>query len=164
MAKALLTLLLFIAAAAARAQLTANPQPLLTAVVGNAETGVPMREVAIYTNTGKTYTTNWRGEAAIMSPFKSATIVKADFVSLTLDFSEMSDTIWLLPRFNTLSEVVVWGKGRMINKHATRSWEPSFLPAPTGGIGGLDILGLFTRKRAMNKRQVEKHKEVMREY
>lgn len=132
-------------------------------VVANAETGVPLRDATIYTDRGNAYTTDWQGCFAIDSTFLSATIVKADFVSLTVEAAEMADTLYLLPKFNTLAEVVVWGK-RRFSPNAVKSWQPSYVPAPTSGIGGLDILGLFYRKRPMSQKEVEKHNEIMREY
>lgn len=133
-------------------------------VVANAETGVPLRGVAVYTNTGRSYTSDWRGQFAIDTTFTSATLVKADFVSLTVEARELLDTLYLLPRFNSLAEVTVWGKRRRFSPDAVRSWQPSFVPPATGGIGGLDILGLFRRKRPMSKEEVQKHKQIMEEY
>lgn len=135
-------------------------------VVANAETGVPMRDVAVYANTGKSATTDWRGVYLLPEEFQSVTIVKKDFVSLTLNATELTDTVYLLPRFNTLAEVVVWGKRRNFCKEAVSGWQPSFLPnlPVTGGIGGLDILGLFRKKRPMSEKLLQKHREIMREY
>lgn len=132
-------------------------------IIANAETGVPLRDATIYTDRGETAVTDWQGAYAIDSTFLSATIVKSDFVSLTVEAAEMGDTLYLLPKFNTLAEVVVWGK-RRFSPNAVKSWQPSFVPAPSPGIGGLDILGLFYRKRPMSKSDVEKHNEIMREY
>lgn len=135
-------------------------------VIANAETGVPLRDVAVYTNAGTTAVTDWRGEYRILVPFTSATIVKPDFVSLTVDAAEMTDTLYLLPRLNSLAEVVVWGKRRRYDPNAVSSWQPSFVPntPATGGIGGLDIIGLFYKKRPMSTKDLEKHREIMREY
>lgn len=133
-------------------------------IVANAETGVPLRDVTIYTNTSRTYTTDWRGMFTIDDTITSATLVKTDFVSLTVTAEELADTVYLLPRFNSLAEVVVWGKRRRFSRSAVSSWQPSYLPPPTSGIGGLDILGLFQRKRPMNSKEVEKHEQIMREY
>lgn len=144
------------------ASLTAGAQ--LHGVVANAETGVPLRDATVYTNNAQTVRSNWRGEFEIARPFTSATIVCPDFVSLTVEVAEMTDTLFLLPRFNTLAEVVVWGKRRRVPRNAVSGWQPSYVPNGEGGIGGLDILGLFRRKRPMSSKEVEKHNEVMREY
>lgn len=152
----LASLLLLAVSAVGRAQ--------LRGVVANAETGVPLRGATVYTNNAQSAVTDWRGQYALERPFTSATIVCPDFVSLTVEAVEMSDTLFLLPRFNTLAEVVVWGKRRSVSRQAVSGWQPSFVPKPSSGIGGLDILGLFRRQRPMSRKEVEKHNEVMRDY
>lgn len=156
MAKLLFTLLVLLASMTARAQ--------IHGVIASAETGVPLRNVTIYTNTAKTVKTNWRGEYEIPSTFSSVTIVKKDYVSLTLNLSEMSDTLYLLPKFNSLSEVVVWGKRRSINPNALkRGFEPSFVPNSTGGFN-FDFFSIFRKKRGLNRKELEKHNEIINNY
>lgn len=135
-------------------------------VIASAETGLPLRDCTIYTNNGQSYTTLWTGEYDITMPFQSVTIVKPNYMSYTLELSEMADTIYLLPRFNTLAEVTVWGKRRRFSKNAVSSWQPSYVPntPATGGVGGLDILGIFEPKRGMSSKDKEKHEQVIREY
>ena len=74
----------------------------------------------------------------------------------------MSDTLYLLPKFNSLSEVVVWGKRRSINPNALkRGFEPSFVPNSTGGF---DFFSIFRKKRGLNRKELEKHNEIINNY
>lgn len=135
-------------------------------IIASAESGLPLRDCIVYANTGETDTTQWTGEYALSSNFTSVTIVKSDFLSYTLERSEMTDTLYLLPKFNTLAEVTVWGRHRPISKSAISSWQPSFIPntPATGGIGGLNILGIFEPRHGLSKKQQEKHDEVIHGY
>lgn len=132
-------------------------------VIINMETGDPVRDVKIYTNTNKTATTDWRGQYYLKDYFTSVTISHPNYLSLTLNLYEMGDTIELLPRFNTLEEVVVYGRRPMTfdAKRATRDARDYYTP----NVGGFsfDLFSLF-RRGGLNKKEREKHDEIIRTY
>ena len=78
-------------------------------VVVHMETGVPLRDVVVMTNTGERAKSDYRGQFQLTKPFTSLTLSHSGFVSLSLERSQMSDTLALMPQFNTLEEVTVWG-------------------------------------------------------
>lgn len=133
-------------------------------VIVNMADGVPVRDVKIFTNTNKVATTNWRGEFSISNYFTSVTIAHKDFVSLTLNLYEMTDTIELLPKFQTLDEVVVYGKRPLSFdwKAATRDARDYYTP-PVGGFT-FDFFSLFMKKGGLNTKEREKHDEIIRTY
>lgn len=134
-------------------------------VILNMETGIPVKDVQIYTNTNVRTTTNYLGQFSIpyQYQFQSLTITHEKFVPVTLNQTEMTDTIYLMPKFNTLSEVVVWGKRRMmfnVNKivQDAHNWY-----TPSSGAS-VDFFSLFQKKQGLTKKQREKHDEIIKNY
>lgn len=125
--------------------------------------GVPIRDVKIYTNTNSVATTNWKGEFSIDKYFTSVTITHKDYVSLTLNLYEMTDTIELLPKFETLDEVIVYGKRKMSFdwKKATQDAKDYYTP-PVGGFS-FDLSSLF-RRQGLNSKEKAKHDEIIKNY
>lgn len=133
-------------------------------VIINMETGDPVRDVKIYTNTNKTATTDWRGQFSIKDYFTSVTITHPNYLSLTLNLYEMTDTIEILPRFNTLEEVVVYGKRPMTFdvQKATRDARDYYTPK-VGGFS-FDFFSLFHKRGGLSSKEREKHDEIIKTY
>ncbi|MCR5077026.1 MAG: hypothetical protein K6A82_03200 [Prevotella sp.] len=133
-------------------------------VILNMETGVPLKDVRIYTNNGQIDTTDYTGFYYIPYKFSSITIVKADFVSLTLDVYEMTDTIELLPRFNTLNEVVIWGKRHKMTFDTKRALKdvPNYY-TPKSGMN-FDFFSLFRSRTGLSREERRKHDEIIKNY
>lgn len=132
-------------------------------VVVNMETGVPMRDVLVMTNMGEQVKTNYLGQYQLMRPFRSLTLTHSGFVSLSMERSQLTDTVALLPKFNTLDEVEVWGKSRQIDKNAVKP-APGYpmFNAPAAGIS-FDFFQLFVRQKLSGK-QRKKHKWIIENY
>lgn len=141
--------------------LSANAQRKGTIL--NMEDGIPIREVTIYTNNKQTVFTNYKGEFYIPKAFTSVTIVKAGFVSRTLNLYEMPDTIELLPKFNTLDEVIILGKKNRFSKNAKVKIEPWLYNLPKTGFS-FDFSTLFNNRKKLNKQLKEKHDEIINSY
>lgn len=133
-------------------------------VIISMDTKVPLRNVKIYTNNNINTSTNYRGEFYIPYAFESLTLSHPDYVSLTLANYEMNDTIELLPRFNTLSEVVIWGKSHKMGfdaKRATIDARDYYTPLPGFNF---DFFSIFKRKHGLNAEERRKHKEIIENY
>lgn len=132
-------------------------------LIVNMTDGVPVRDVKIYTNTNTVTTTNWKGEYSIDKYFTSVTITHPDYLSLTLNLYEMTDTIELIPKYHTLDEVVVYGKRPMTfdAKKATQDAKDYYTPH----VGGFtfDFFSLF-KKRGLNSKEREKHDQIIKTY
>lgn len=133
-------------------------------VILNMETGIPIRDVKIYTNNGQVATTDYTGTYHIPQPFKSVTIVKPSFVSLTMNAYEMTDSIELLPRMNTLSEVVVWGNRRRTTLNVQRAMKDNKdYYTPKAGFS-FDLFSIFNAKKGLNKKERRRHDEIIQTY
>lgn len=145
--------------------LTALPlQAQKKGVILNMETGIPLRDVKIYTNNGQVVKTDYMGAYHIPQPFKSITIVKPNFVSLTVNSYELGDTTELLPRMNSLNEVIVWGNRRRTTLNVQRAMKDNknyYTPQPGFNI---DLFSIFTSRKGLNKKQRRKHNEIIQNY
>ena len=121
-------------------------------VVVHMETGVPLRDVVVMTNTGERAKSDYRGQFQLTKPFTSLT---------SLERSQMSDTLALMPQFNTLEEVTVWGKGRHVEDKAVEM--PSYIrgfQSPSSH----DFLSIFQKHVGLNAKQRKKHRWIMENY
>ena len=132
-------------------------------LIVNMTDGVPVRDVKIYTNTNTVTTTNWKGEYSIDKYFTSVTITHPDYLSLTLNLYEMTDTIELIPKYHTLDEVVVYGKRPMTFDAKKATQDANDYHAPSVGV---TIFDCFTRrkKRGLNSKEREKHDQIIKTY
>lgn len=132
-------------------------------LIVNMTDGVPIRDVKIYTNTNTVTTTNWKGEFTIDKYFTSITITHPNYLSLTLNLYEMTDTIELIPNYHTLDEVVIYGKRPMTFdvKKATRDARDYYTP----NVGGFtfDFFNLF-KSKGLNDKEREKHDQIIKTY
>ncbi len=132
-------------------------------VIADIETGLPIRDVKIYTNTNKVATTNWLGDFTIYTNFQSATISHGKYMAITLKKEEMTDTIYMLPKMHTLEEVVVWGKRPHMSQSTKKMTEDAKLYSPGGGLMSFDFFSLF-KKSPMNRKQRKKHEDIIKNY
>lgn len=155
MTRLLLTIILAFLAVGSQAQ--------RKGVIVSMESGIPVREVKIFTNTNQVVETNWRGEFFIKDRFTSVTITHPNFVSLTLNLYEMNDTIELLPKFHTLDEVIVYGKRRITFDVKKVGEDAKYYAPPSSGFG-FDFFSLFTKRKGLNAKQKKRHDEIIRTY
>lgn len=146
-------------------------------IVIDMETKVPLRDVKVVC--GDTlYTTKWDGsfalDSTLVSSWKgdSTTVVvemsKPGYMTHRLTAAELTDTLELLPTFNKLSEVVVWGQNRqgvipfVISPTSADPLEGATPPTCSFTV---DIMGgienLLTHKK--RKRQA-KVREILKNY
>lgn len=142
--------------------LSLSSQAQRKAVVVNIENGIPVRDVEVNTNTNRRVKTNWMGEFFLPFNTTSFTLTHGKFLSMTLDVDEMPDTIALLSRLTTLSEVIVWGKRPVTfnPKQATEDAKDYY--TPSSGFS-FDLFSIF-QKPKMNSRQRKRHEEIIKTY
>jgi hypothetical protein len=133
-------------------------------VITNIETGVPLRDVTIYTDDQQKAVTNYKGEYQLKETFKSVTISHGQFLKVTIPREEMTDTIALLPRLTTIGEVVVWGEMPRVGVSTEEiAQDASAYGAHSPGMS-FDFFSLFYKKHHMNKKQRQRHEEIIKEY
>ena len=133
-------------------------------VIVNMETGVPIRDVHIFTNYNNMVTTDYRGRYTLEEPITSVTITHGKFLQLSLKREELRDTIALLPSANSIGEVVIWGELPRIGvKEKEISEDAKYYYTPSSGFS-FDFFELFRRKSRMSKQQRKKHEEIIESY
>ena len=82
-------------------------------VVVDADLKVPVRDVQVFTSEGQDQRTAWDGTFEVPDSFSRLNFRHPHFEQRYLLPSELlGDTIWLLPKTNTLGEVIIWGRRR----------------------------------------------------
>ena len=141
-------------------------------VVINMETKVPVRNVVVKYGKDTQSCTIWDGSFmldSLLTDTSTQPIVlsRSGFLTLTLTASELTDTIEMLPSFNALTEVIIYGK-RKSGIGMTWTYDPktdmSIKKNKEGSIKA-DISGalesLLTYKR---RKRYEETKKRMEEY
>lgn len=130
-------------------------------VVVHMETGVPVRDVVVMSNAGERVQTDYLGQFRLTKPFRSLTLTHSGFVARSMERAQMTDTIALMPKFNTLEEVVVWGKNRHVEDKAVEM--PEYIKQ-FKGPSGMDFLSIFRRHVGLNAKQRKKHQWIIENY
>ena len=108
---------------------SAGARAQLRGIVVDLSTGVPQRDVIIFTNHNEVDTTDWKGEYVFSEPFEWAEARHPRFLSRRMTAEEMRDTVGLIPLVNELSEVVVTARRIVIS------------PGVFAGLGGAVAAG-----------------------
>jgi hypothetical protein len=134
-------------------------------VIIDIETRVPIGDARLFLSTNKEVDTNYRGEFHIVGDFNSLSIVHPKYLTRKMTCAEMTDTIFLIPIMNELSEVVVWGKKKDISaQFALNPFDLKLASInPNSGINLLGLLGYMFKSHKKEKQQ-ERNKEVLKNY
>ena len=123
-------------------------------VVVNAETGVPVCDVIVYTDGGESVVSSWDGSFALRDSFTVVHFANPNFEKRTVYRQELTDTVDLLPNLNTLSEVVVWGNRKDINQLFRPDKVEMQLQQPVQqGFNLLGFLNYFKKKNRPNRKE-----------
>lgn len=142
------------------------------------ETKVPLRDVNIKWDRDKQVSTLWDGSFTLDSiatdtartdtcDERTITLSKPGYLERVMQISQLTDTIELLPAFNKLSEVVVWGKYKPRTITFSLSGMPQELPHPSAGasVGVGDImLGIENLINYKKRKRQKRVKEVLENY
>ena len=95
----------------AQAQQSVSENGERTFVIADAITHTPLRNVLIYTDNNQSVKTNWQGEFILSSrKFNRITITHSKYYTRQMEAQDFrQDTIMLIPKIHTLSDVVVIG-------------------------------------------------------
>lgn len=147
-------------------------------VVADMESRVPLRDVLVYTDNNQNTKTIWDGTFSLKEGFDRISFSHPLYEKRYVLKSELKgDTIFLLPKMNTLREVVIYGERRFDKRMAEmikpspqqveRDKLPQVIPA------GPDVLALALwifentigkkiekRKRRKNEQEIIRQKEA----
>lgn len=130
-------------------------------VIADMETRVPIRNVKIFTDKGDVYVTDYTGQLKIDKPFVSANVSHVSYLERKARREEMHDTLYLLPKENTLNTLYVWGKERQrIKSLAASAVADASSYAPPGGIATFDFFSMF-EKKPLDKKTRKKNKNLL---
>ena len=160
-AQTLLTTAFSILASTAQAQQPASQSGEHTFVIADAITHTPLRDVNIYTDGNQSVKTNWRGEFILSSRnFNRITISHGKYYPRRMDREDFKqDTIMLIPKIHTLSDVEVIGHQRRGELFKPMTKEEIALSRPMRG--GPNLLGLIVW--GVDKLFVDHHKPTRKE-
>lgn len=143
-------------------------------VVYDIETRTPIRKVLVWADMHLADSTDYQGHASLPDKFDTLMISKPGYIALRIPARSVRDSIPLLPRFNSISEVVVYGDDRArklqsVMERWTKEQKTEYaLRHPKTGIsfdlGTLfDFRGRRARKRQKRLEQIWKQEDARRD-
>lgn len=152
------------AAAQATADSLSAADSLRQWVVANIETGVPIRDVLVYTDDGQEAHTIWDGTFAMRESYAAATFVHPKFERRVMYGGEAEgDTIWLIPSEGALNEVIIYGQRRDKSKQMNLLMSPVDAQLAQGAPQGFNPLGLFALAYDAIWGKKARHRKAMKE-
>lgn len=115
-----------------------------TFVVVNIETGVPVRDILVYTDDGQEARTNWDGTFTLHEGYGRLTFSHPAYEKRIMLPEELDgDTIQLIPNQFALREVVIYGKRRDMDKERTFAMSSTDVQLMQSTPQGFNPLGLL---------------------
>lgn len=134
-------------------------------IVMSYESQLPVRDVHIQIDTCKTpIITNYQGIAILPDTFSLATFSNKNHLQAKLRSDEIVDSVWLIPKANTLDEVVVWGDRKVLSKRFALPKITDPLLKPEGPSGHDYLQALYDVFHHRRKKLRERAKEVLKNY
>lgn len=134
-------------------------------IVMSYESQLPVRDVHIQIDTCKTHiVTNYQGIAVIPDTFGLATFSNKNHLQAKLRSDEITDSVWLIPKANTLDEVVVWGERNALSQRFALPKITDPLLKPKGPSGKDYLQRLYDIFHHRRKKLRERDKEVLKNY
>lgn len=141
-------------------------------IVVDMSTGVPQRDVIIYTNQNEVDTTDWKGEYVFKEPFEWAEASHPRFLTRKVTIDEMkADTLRLLPLVNELSEVVITAKRLEIAPAITMGIAQAAAEGGAMAPKGLATFDFFAplarfdkSRRWVSKKERKRQREALENY
>ena len=141
-------------------------------VVADMESRVPLRDVIIHTDDNQSAKTIWDGTFSLNDGFDRISFSHPLYEKRYVLKSELKgDTIFLLPKMNTLREVVIYGE-RRFDKRMAEMMKPSPQQVERAGPDVLALalwlyditIGKKAEKRARRKKALQEVRQKEAEY
>lgn len=132
-------------------------------VVADMETRIPIRDVIAFTGAGYRDTTNYRGICHIPIEFDTLTVFKSNYLAEKITPSEVKDTVFLLPNYNRIGEVTVWGKDRAkeLQENVEKWTNKAIKENPTTSTGfSIDFANMLDARRRRDMKHLNKTKKL----
>lgn len=151
------SLLLFLLCVGCRAQ--------KTGVVFDMETRRPVDNVKVYVNPAGRTVTDRHGRFIISGSCHSVTFSHVSYESRSMHKTELRDTVWLMPKMNTLDEVVITAVGPKMRLNIEKiSKDASTYGKHSSGMS-FDLFSIFdkSQKRKSGKER-ERFNKILKNY
>lgn len=133
-------------------------------VIVNMETGVPLRDIVVFTDKEETTTTHWDGTFELRdTTFNQLQLGHHNYEKRVMLRHELTDTIALIPAYNALNEVEVIGHSRWKDKAAAFQVpmaELKMLDQMSGKAG----FSVGEMKRLRKKKRLKELKRLLENY
>ncbi len=143
-----------------------NCDAQVSSQVFDMETHRPVAGVKIYINPKGSVTTDKHGRFVISQSFHSITLSHVSYERRSLNRREIGDTIWLLPRMNSLDEVVIIGQkpkvGFNLNRVAARSGAEGAASSSKSSGVSFDFFNMLQKHESKKKRR--KVERILKSY
>lgn len=137
----------------------------VSAVVFDMETKRPVSKVKVYVNPKGSVLTDSHGRFNFAGKCNSMTFSHVSYESRSLRRSELRDTVWIMPKMNTLEEVVIMGVRPKFGFDINRmSREVSSYGKTSSGLS-FDFFSAFdkSQKRKSGKER-ERYRKMLERY
>ena len=132
-------------------------------IVVDFETGLPVKGVSVRCDRSAAVLTNYLGEAKVQQMFDSISFSHVEYTPEKLAYSEIEDTMFLLPLRYSIDEVVVVGINSDRRRQMERIHENQIYQKPISGFSF--NLGLILDKRTRRDRKHQQRaKDVLRKW
>ena len=140
-----------------------------TCVVADMESGKPIRDALIMTDTHHAARTNLYGYFAMQYAFDSATVSHPSFLSTKVKRTALPDTIFLLKKMNQLQEVTIYGVDRQKQSFAFHKGaaQRAAAGAPRRSSGmisySFDFANMIDRRKRHDMKELKKLEKIFKE-
>ena len=134
-------------------------------VIADMENHTPIRNVQIYSDTGKNAMTDYAGRFNIAFIFGSLTLSHPQYLRRTVTKEMLCDTIFLLPKMTNLQEVIIYGKKPRTDIFQKKIREETRNSAPPSRGISFDFGALFDHSvRHASPEERAKNKKILDNY
>lgn len=136
-------------------------------VIYDLETKVPIRQVRVRVDRARTFTTPYTGQLTLPAKFDTLIVSHPKYLSYTVAFKDVGDSIGLIPRTHTLGEVEVVAEDLSkrlrdnVNLWGITDPVENQLVNPKRSVADFDFFNMFDFKGKARKKRTRKVKKAL---
>lgn len=137
-------------------------------VIYDLETHTPLRRVLIWADRQLADSTDYRGQAVLPARFDTLLVSRPGYIALRIPAKSVGDSIPLLSKMNSISEVVVYGEDRTkavqaaVDRWTKEERTEYALRHPKTGVS-FDLQRLFDFRGRRARRQRKRMEQLFRQ-
>ncbi len=136
-------------------------------VIYDLETKVPIRQVRVRVDRARTFTTPYTGQLTLPEKFDSIIVSHPKYLTYSVAFKDVADSIGLIPRTHTLGEVEIVADDLSkrlrdnVNQWGITDRTEGQLANPKTSVADFDFFPVFDFKGNARKRRTRKVKKAL---